>query len=43
MAQASPSLSWLEIARKELVAAYEALGDDAQAARFRAELGESSP
>jgi len=41
--QASPSISWLEIARKELVATYEALGDEEQAARFRAELAENAP
>jgi serine/threonine-protein kinase len=39
-AQASPSVSWLQSARTDLVTAYEALGRTEDAARFRAELEE---
>ena len=34
--QANPSMSWLELAREELIAVHEALGDEARAAEFRA-------
>ena len=38
LAQAEPSVRWLENARNDLVAEYEALGKPEEAAKFRAEL-----
>jgi tetratricopeptide (TPR) repeat protein len=39
--QASPGVSFLQAARKDLVAAYDSLGEPAKAARFRAELADT--
>ncbi|MGE0554235.1 MAG: tetratricopeptide repeat protein [Gemmatimonadales bacterium] len=41
-ARADPGVSWLGTARRDLVAAYEALGDSAAAARYAAELADST-
>ena len=41
-AQANPSMSWRELARKELVAVWEALGDEARAAGFRSRTDENT-
>ena len=40
-AQANPSMNWLKLAREELVVIYEALGDEARAAEFRAKPTEN--
>ena len=39
--QTSPRVSWLQTARRDLVAAYDALGQPQEAERFRAELADS--
>ena len=39
--QANPSMSFLELAREELVEVYEELGDEARAAEFRAKPAEN--
>ncbi len=41
--QAEPSVSFLTAARRDLAAAYDALGQPADAARFRAELATAEP
>ena len=41
-AQASPSMSWIELARDEIAAIYEALGDADRAAEFRLASDEES-
>ncbi len=41
VAQAEPSVRWLENARNDLVAEYDALGKPAEAAKFRAELAQA--
>jgi serine/threonine-protein kinase len=40
--QASPAVSWLRNARLDLVAAYDSLGTPDKAARYRAELADTS-
>ncbi len=40
--QANPSMDWLELAREELTVVYEALGDEARAAEFRAKPAEDN-
>jgi serine/threonine-protein kinase len=41
--QADPAVSFLKNARKDLVAAYDSLGEPGKAARFRAELADTLP
>jgi hypothetical protein len=40
--QTSPTVSWLQSARKDLVTIYEALNQPGQAAHFRTELAASN-
>lgn len=40
--QASPTVSWLQNARSDLVAAYDSLGTPEKGARYRAELSDSN-
>ncbi|MCC6972174.1 MAG: tetratricopeptide repeat protein, partial [Phycisphaerales bacterium] len=42
MKQPDPAENWLKNARNDLVAAYEALGDTAQAGRFRREMAQAA-
>lgn len=41
--QSDPAVSFLKNARKDLVAAYDSLGENEKAARFRAELADTLP
>ena len=41
--QSDPAVSFLKNARKDLVAAYDSLGEPDKAARFRAELADTLP
>jgi serine/threonine-protein kinase len=40
--QTTPSIGWLQNARRDLVAAYDSLGSPDKGARYRAELADSA-
>jgi hypothetical protein len=40
--QTTPSIGWLQNARRDLVAAYDSLGSPANGERYRAELADSA-